>query len=123
MSAFRGATTIPAMNTPTRFHGSFADHEPGLWRAVITQALMDAASQSRKSEARRSRADAIHWLLSSNADFEIVCDNAGLCPDYVRSRARAALARGCQWRLPIGEGWRSQARQAATDTASAMQMN
>ena len=112
MSAPRGATTMPYI-TPTRSHDSFADHEPGLWRAVITQALMDAASQSRKSEARRSRTDALHWLLSSDSDFETVCDNAGLDPDYVRSRARAALARGCQWRLPVGQGWRAQARLAA----------
>ncbi len=103
-----------------RTYGSFADHEPSLWRAVITQALMDAASQSSKTEARRSRSDALHWLLSSDSDFETVCDNAGLDPDYVRSRARQALARGCQWRLPIGEGWRSKARAAAMHTPSSM---
>lgn len=100
-------------NHPTRFQGSFADHEPGLWRAVITQALMDAASQSRKTEAQRSRHDALNWLLSEGTDFEVVCDNAGLCPDYVRTRARQALKRGCQWRLPVGQGWRAQAREAA----------
>lgn len=91
---------------------SFADHEPGLWRAVITQALMDAASRSRKSEARRSREDAIRWLMSDTRDFETVCDNAGLDPDYVRGRAIAALGRGCEWRLPAGLGWRTQARAA-----------
>ncbi|MFM9889755.1 MAG: hypothetical protein ACKVOE_03790 [Rickettsiales bacterium] len=89
---------------------SFADHEPGLWRAVITQALMDAASQSHKSEARRSRDDAIRWLMSDTSDFETVCDNAGLDPDYVRGRAIQALGRGCTWRLPAGLGWRTQAR-------------
>ena len=90
--------------------GSFADHEPGLWRAVITQALMDAASQSRKSEATRIRSDALEWLLSDTSDFTVVCDNAGLDPDYVRSRARLALSRNCQWRLPAGQGWRTRAR-------------
>lgn len=89
---------------------SFADHEPGLWRAVITQALMDAASNSRKSEAKRSRREALHWLLGDTPDFEAVCDNAGLDPDYVRSRARAALQRGFTWRLPAGQDWRTQAR-------------
>lgn len=91
---------------------SFADHEAGLWRAVITQALMDAASQSRKSEARRTREDAIRWLMSDTSDFETVCDNAGLDPDYVRGRAIQALRRGCSWRLPAGLGWRTQARAA-----------
>ncbi len=91
-------------------HHCFADHEPGLWRAVITQALMDAASKSRKSEARRSREAALHWLLGDSPDFETVCDNAGLDPDYVRTRAAQALMRGFEWRLPAGQGWRTQAR-------------
>src|SRR5262249_45251869 len=95
----------------TRSLGSFADHEPGLWRAVITQALMDAASKSRKSEAKRLRHDALSWLLSDTDDFTTVCDHAGLDPDYVRSRAKTALARDCIWRLPVGLGWRTQLRQ------------
>ena len=98
-------------NPPSRFHGSFADHEPGLWRAVITQALMDAATQSRKSHAKRAKTDAVKWLTSDASDFETVCDNAGLDPDYVRDNAKRALARGCQWRLPVGQGWRTVGRQ------------
>lgn len=104
--------------THTHYHQEtnpywFADHEPGLWRAVITQALMDAASQSRKSEAKRSRSAAMDWLLSNDSDFEYVCDNAGLDPDYVRTRARRALEQGFNWRLPNGEGWRTKAKLAA----------
>ncbi len=99
---------------PSFYHarsiGSFADHEPGLWRAVITQALMDAASHSRKSETKRTRNAAMEWLLGHSPDFEVVCDNAGLDPDYVRTRARLALARGFEWRLPAGKGWRTQGR-------------
>lgn len=100
-------------SSSSRSHGSFADHEPGLWRAVITQALMDAATGSNKAEARRIRADAISWLLSPSDDFDAVCDNAGLDPDYVRSKAAAAVERNCTWRLPAGQGWRAQARLAA----------
>lgn len=96
-----------------RSEGSFADHEPGLWRAVITQALMDAATGSNKAEARRIRQDAINWLLSPSDDFDAVCDNAGLDPDYVRTRAAQAVKRNCTWRLPAGQGWRAQARLAA----------
>lgn len=91
-------------------YGSYADHEPGLWRAVITQALMDAASRSQKSEARRSREEALRWLLQESSDFEIVCDHAGFDPGYIRRRAKEAIARGCEWRLPVGQGWRTQAR-------------
>lgn len=103
-------TTFFSYSYCQRIEGSFADHEPGLWRAVITQALMDAASRSRKVEARRARNDALAWLLSGESDFEAVCDNAGLDPDYVRSRARLALQRDFTWRLPVGEGWRTRGR-------------
>lgn len=110
---YGNATSISASHLSTRL--SFADHEPGLWRAVITQALMDAASRSRKSDARRSRSDALHWLLSDTRDFEAVCDHAGLDPDYVRTRARQAISRGCEWRLPAGQGWRTaKKREQAT---------
>jgi hypothetical protein len=98
--------------------GSFADHEPGLWRAVITQALMDAASQSRKSEAKQSRAAALKWLLTDSPDFEAVCDNAGFEPGYVRRRAKEALERGFQWRLPSGQGWRTQGRQSMANPSN-----
>lgn len=97
---------------PTRI----ADQEPGLWRAVITQALMDAANKSRKSEARRTRADALEWLLNNSADFVTVCDNAGFDPSYVRMRAKQAISRGCEWRLPIGQGWRTRARAQQAKT-------
>lgn len=100
-----------------RIEGSFADHEPGLWRAVITQALMDAASSSHKSEARRARNDALSWLLSDESDFEAVCDNAGLDPSYVRNRAKQALKRNCTWRLPVGLGWRTRGRELVLQTA------
>lgn len=95
-----------------RTEGSFADHEQDVWRAVITQALMDAASRSRKSEAKRTRNDALQWLLSDSRDFEAVCDNAGFDPGYIRRRAKEALARGFEWRLPNGQGWRTQERIA-----------
>lgn len=90
---------------------SFADHESALWRAVITQALMDAASRSSKHEAIRNRQEAREWLLGLTSDFESVCDNAGMDPDYVRTEARRALHRGFVWRLPPGQGWRTQARR------------
>jgi hypothetical protein len=103
----------PSFSSHQRTASSFADHEPGLWRAVITQALMDAASQSKKPEAKRSRRDALNWLLSNTRDFEAVCDNAGFDPGYVRRRAKEALLRGCEWRLPNGQGWRTLSRAAS----------
>jgi hypothetical protein len=97
----------------------FSDHEPSLWKAVITQALMDAASNSNKDDAGKAKRDAIAWLLSDSPDFEYVCDNAGLDPSYVRRKVREALARECRWRLPVGEGWRAKARLQCMQTAGA----
>jgi hypothetical protein len=91
----------------------FADHESGLWRAVITQALMDASSHSKKTEAKRSKTEAIQWLKGESDDFLDVCDQANLNPSYVREKAVQALLRGCNWRLPAGQGWRTQARLKA----------
>lgn len=72
--------------------------EIALWRAVITQALMDAGSKSNKSEMRYNRAQAISWLSGTGPDFNTVCSLAGFEPEYVIKKAREAIKRGCIWR-------------------------
>lgn len=72
--------------------------EMALWSAVITQALMDAGSKSKKAEVRKEKAKAIRWLLGNSMDFHIVCLNAGLNPVYVRQKALEAIGRNCIWR-------------------------
>lgn len=72
--------------------------EMALWSAVITQALMDAGSESKKPEAKKEKAKAIRWLLGSSVDFQIVCLNAGLDPSYVQQKALEAIGRNCSWR-------------------------
>jgi hypothetical protein len=80
--------------------------EIALWRAVIVQALMDAASQSNKQEMRYDKSQALCWLSGVSEDFRTVCDLAFFPPDYVRSRAEQSLARGCQWRKETAQGRR-----------------
>lgn len=77
--------------------------EMALWKAVITQALMDAGSESTKAEAVQEKKKAIRWLLGHSDDFITVCLNAGLEPGYVRQKALAALERGCVWREGMAE--------------------
>jgi hypothetical protein len=72
--------------------------ELALWRAVITQALMDAASNSAKMEAKHEKSQAVCWLTRYSEDFKTVCDFADYSPDYIRSRSVRALKRNCQWR-------------------------
>lgn len=77
--------------------------ERALWSAVITQALMDAGSASKKPEAQHEKAKAIRWLLGNSEDFITVCQNADLDPHYVREKAKAAIDRGCIWRRGMTE--------------------
>ncbi len=73
--------------------------EQALWRAVILQALTDAASESRKYETRLEREKARRWLLAAGEDFVTVCHHAGYDPSYLHRHVRRALAGGCQWRI------------------------
>ncbi|MCH2546844.1 MAG: hypothetical protein MK052_04445 [Alphaproteobacteria bacterium] len=77
--------------------------ETALWTAVITQALMDAGSESRKPEAQHEKAKAIRWLLGNSEDFITVCQNAGRDPQVIRHKAMAAIERGCVWRQGMAE--------------------
>ncbi len=74
--------------------------ELALWRAVLTQALMDAGNLSQQYELRLEREKARRWLLGNQHDFAFVCWMAGYDPRDVRAKARAALARDCVCRKP-----------------------
>lgn len=83
------------------FSDSFSntfEGECALWKAVITQALMDAGSKSLKPESTQEKRRAIQWLLGGSDDFITVCLHADLDPEYVREKARIAIQRGCVWR-------------------------
>ncbi len=69
-----------------------------LWRAVITQAMMDAGNNCKNRHAKGIKARALQWLVRDNADFDLVCELADMEPSYVRARAVGALNRGCKWR-------------------------
>lgn len=44
-----------------------------LWRAAIMQKLLDAASNSKKRSAYKSKIQAIQWLKGDSKDFMLVC--------------------------------------------------
>lgn len=67
--------------------------EVAMWRAVITQALMDALSGSNKTEMQYERSQAVVWLEGRGKDFHTVCHFAQLDPAYVRERAKWAIQR------------------------------
>lgn len=86
--------------------------EQALWRAVITQALMDASSRSRKMEAKYEKSQALCWLTGFGDDFKTVCDFAGFNPDYIRENSIEALKRDCKWRAD-GEFTRAREEESA----------
>jgi len=69
-----------------------------LWRSVITQALMDAASNSKKKHLKKYKQQAIEWLNGDSQDFLEVCLLADMNPGYVKMQAILALKRSCRWR-------------------------
>lgn len=73
-----------------------------LWRAVITQALMDAGNNCKKPEYKKIKAEAISWLSGYSDGFEQVCIMADLPADYVKQKAKEAIKRGCKWRNETG---------------------
>lgn len=73
-------------NIPTQ-HGE----ETCLWRAVITQACVDATTRSQKDENIKIKKDALAWLSKQGEDFDLVCELANLDPDYVYERLTLSL--------------------------------
>ena len=72
-----------------------SEHTPEakLWRAVVTQAVIDASWKQTGKHAsvddsvlNRDRARA--WLLGNSADFRHVCSMAGFDADAVRESAQ-----------------------------------
>jgi hypothetical protein len=90
---------------------NIAQGETALWVAVITQAMMDALSNCKKSESLYQKHDATCWLTSNSKDFIDVCLSAEMNPDYVRRKAKQALSSPSPWRAEAGQGKRYQERK------------
>jgi hypothetical protein len=67
---------------------------------------MDALSRSRNHEALYHKHMATVWLTGSSKDFIMVCLCAGFDPDYVRKKAKRAIASPQRWRAEPGKGRR-----------------
>ena len=96
----RNSTRLVAGFLLPKFRGPMIDTagELALWRAVITQALMDSGSASQKREALFHKYTALCWLKGDSKDFRQVCHLAGRDPSDVKEKSSSAIARGCNWR-------------------------
>jgi len=74
--------------------------EINLWRAVITQAVTDAVSQSAKKDMQYEKSQARCWLEGRTQDFHTVCYYAGRDPNYVREHALRVIEERTEERKP-----------------------
>ena len=75
-----------------------------LWRAVITQALQDAGSDSRKFYSIIERRKSRQWLKGKSRSFFEICALADMNPEYVINQAQLAIRRNCKWRNDLKDG-------------------
>lgn len=96
---------------------NFAQGEEAMWRAVITQAILDACMQATEGKLaqykklEQHKQDAIKWLLTGGEDFLDVCERACLDPKTVRRKAKKAIMNPSWWRTEAGFSIRYEERR------------
>ncbi len=68
-------------------------NEKVLWQSVILQAIYDVMMPPTTQEDRREKNRAIAWFNKANKDFLLVCDMAGMSPDFTIMGMKKALQR------------------------------
>ncbi len=85
---------------------SFADHhslaEVSLLRAVILQAIVDTMSNSKRTEEKVAKHDAIDWFDLTNKDFKLICELSGWSADWVLNATKKAVQNPEKWRRNHG---------------------
>jgi len=69
-------------------------NETKLWRAVLTLALEDVLNNSNSRNESVLKARSHDWFIGNSEDFQQVCFNAELDPEWVRERYQRALDTG-----------------------------
>lgn len=67
-----------------------------LWKSVLSQAVIDAVSNCKKTESIVEKHRAIAWLSDLNQDFIDVCRLANYDPKYVQRKVQPTLMRNSQ---------------------------
>lgn len=62
-----------------------------LWKSVIAQAMIDAASHCKKTESLVEKCKAISWLSDFSQDFVHTCILADCDPVYVKNKIQPIL--------------------------------
>ena len=62
-----------------------------LYKAVITQAIIDVSNNSNSTENKKYEMEAKNWLFGNSFDFRDVCNKAELEPHSVVQMAKNAI--------------------------------
>lgn len=76
--------------------------EVSLLRAVILQAIIDRMNNSKRTEDKIAKTDALNWFNSQNHDFRLICDLAGWSPEWVIEITEGAIRNPEKWRRNHG---------------------
>lgn len=65
--------------------------EVRLYKAILTQALIDASNISSSPEAKKHELEAKNWIFGNSDYFKEVCYNAEISPDFMRQITKEAI--------------------------------
>lgn len=65
--------------------------EVSLYKAVITQAIIDATNTSLMPEAKSIERDAKRWIFGNDEYFQKICHMAGIDPGFVIKITQEAI--------------------------------
>ena len=69
------------------------DPETRLWQAVLGQAFFDAFGPDRYAVSPKEKNEALDFLKNSDSEeFQVLCENAGFDPEYIKRKARKKFA-------------------------------
>jgi hypothetical protein len=65
--------------------------EVRLYKAILTQAMIDASNVSDSPEAKKYEIEAKTWIFGNSAYFQEVCHNAEINPDFMIQITKEAI--------------------------------
>ena len=65
--------------------------EVRLYKAIITQAIIDVSNTSNTATSKKIELEAKNWLFGDSSHFKDICNKADLSPEKVVKMARDAI--------------------------------
>ncbi|MDP4708697.1 MAG: hypothetical protein NWS20_01655 [Rickettsiaceae bacterium] len=75
--------------------------EVRLYKAILTQAIIDASNIVEAKDAKKLKLEAKRWIFGNSKYFQEVCYNAKIEPGFVIRIAKEAIKLNCTKRIDI----------------------